>query len=147
MVGLLPNSKSEIFLASPNAQVVQSKSALKRVAANRRTTTWPARAVLFSSRHLSRKDARIDAEIDERVNDGSTDERGDDNYQHFQAEGAHTGSPPSKRELSVKSGENTPAAQRGGELMRLFGPRCPQGPAAAENASTAAPRAVVTPRR
>jgi hypothetical protein len=64
---------------------------------------YEACAVLFSSRHLSRKAARIDAEIDERVNDGSADERGDDNYQHFQAEGTHTGSPPSKRRYRSKA--------------------------------------------
>ena len=46
---------------------------------------YEARAVLFSSRHLSRKAARIDAKIDERVNDGSADERGDDRRGHCAA--------------------------------------------------------------
>jgi hypothetical protein len=49
-----------------------------------------------SNWHLGRKAARIDAEINERVNDGSADERGDDNYQHFQAEGTHIGSLPKR---------------------------------------------------
>jgi hypothetical protein len=76
----------------------------------------PPPAVLLSSRHLSRKDARIDAEIDERVNDGSADERGDDYYQHFQTEGTHTGSPPFKEGVigqRRRFQENTPAALRG----------------------------------
>jgi hypothetical protein len=64
------------------------------------------RAILFSPNwHLRRKAARIDAEINERVNDGSADERGDDNYQHFQAEGTHTGG-PLQRGLSIKSGDS-----------------------------------------
>lgn len=83
---------------------------------------YEARAVLFSSRHLSRKAARIDAKIDERVNDGSADERGDDNYQHFQAEGTHTGSPPSKRRYRSKAAipRKHAAAQRGGRAGRYF---------------------------
>jgi hypothetical protein len=70
--------------------------ALKRVSGQWENAPRGKPAVLFSSRHLSRKAARIDAEIDERVNDGSADERGDDNYQYFQAEGTHTGSPHPK---------------------------------------------------
>jgi hypothetical protein len=107
---------------------------------------YEARAVLFSSRHLSRKAARIDAKIDERVNDGSTDERGDDNYQHFQAEGAHTGSPPSKREgLSIKSCDSKktrPRRRAKATSMRLFGPGCPTRAGRCGNAYTAAPRAL-----
>src|ERR1700722_19085508 len=64
---------------------------------------YEARAVLFSSRHLSRKAARIDAKIDERVIDGSAGERGDANYQHFQAEGTLTGSPPQKGRYRSKA--------------------------------------------
>src|ERR1700729_1444030 len=98
---------------------------------------YEARAVLFSSRHLSRKAARIDAKIDERVIDGSADERGDDNYQHFQAEGTRTGSPPQKGRFQ----ENPPAAQRGGRAGRYFRswpPRC-RPP---RDAPTGAPRAL-----
>jgi hypothetical protein len=78
--------------------------ALKRVGAGEtgERTTWSG---WFSSRHLSRKAARIDAEIDERVNDGGADERRDYDYQHFQTEGTHTGSLP-KAGLPIKSGDS-----------------------------------------
>jgi hypothetical protein len=96
-------------------------------------------AVLFLSRHLSRKAARIDAEIDERVNDGSADERGDDNYQHFQAEGTHTGSPLKKGAIGQKRRfhENTPALHLSGWGWRSAGRR--------GNVSTAAPSALCVP--
>jgi hypothetical protein len=93
------------------------------VAANGRTHHATQRAVSFLPNwHLRRKAARVDAEIDERVNDGSADERGDDDYQHFRADGTHTGNLPKRGVIDQKRRfqENTPAARRP-RRVRYFG--------------------------
>jgi hypothetical protein len=55
--------------------------ALRRACAPARLPNRLPGPILFW--HLGRKAAGVDAEINERVNDGSADERGDDDYQRF----------------------------------------------------------------
>jgi hypothetical protein len=61
--------------------------------------------------------------MDERVNNDSADERADDNYQHFQAECTHTGSPLKKGAIGQKRRfhENPPVAQPGGGALAFQG--------------------------